>query len=81
MESIDVCPSTLAEGFDTYSPATCKLLFDGKAVSHILPFDSPNNENADTGEYARHVLNMNIFPIRITGAINTLLFIDTLPCH
>lgn len=55
MESINVCPSTLAEGFDTYSPAALKLLFDGKDVSHILPFDSPNNENADTEEYARHV--------------------------
>ena len=44
MESINVCPSTLAEGFDTYSPAARKLLFDGKEVSHILPFDSPNNE-------------------------------------
>ena len=55
MEAINVCPSTLAEGFDTYSPAARKLLFDGKEVSHILPFDSPNNENADTEEYARHV--------------------------
>lgn len=55
METIKVCPSTLAEGFDTYSPAARKMLFDGKEVSHILPFDSPNNENADTEEYARHV--------------------------
>lgn len=55
MVRLSVCPSTLAEGFDTYSPAACKLLFDGKEVSHVLPFDSPNSENADTEEYARHV--------------------------
>ena len=55
METLNVCPSTLAEGFDTYSPTARKLLFDGKEVSHILPFDSPNNENADAEEYARHV--------------------------
>ena len=55
METLNVCPSTLAEGFDTYSPAACKLLFDGKEVSHILGFDSPNNESADKEEYARHV--------------------------
>ena len=55
METISVCPSTLAEGFDTYTPAARKLLFDGREVSHILPFDSPNNESADTVEYARHV--------------------------
>ena len=55
MEKINVCPSTLAKGFDTYSTVARKLLFDGKEVSHILPFDSPNNESADTEEYARHV--------------------------
>ena len=55
METLNVCPSTLAEGFDTYSPTARKQLFDGKAVSHVLPFDSPNNESADTEEYVRHV--------------------------
>ena len=55
METLNVCPSTLAEGFNTYSPAARKQLFDGKEVSHILGFDSPNNEGADTEEYARHV--------------------------
>ena len=55
METLNVCPSTLAEGFDTYSPTARKLLFDGKVVSHILGFDSPNNESADKEEYARHV--------------------------
>ena len=55
MEILNVCPSTLAEGFDTYSPVARKLLFDGRAVSHVLPFDSPNNESADTEEYVRHV--------------------------
>lgn len=55
METLHVCPSTLAEGFETYSPAARKMLFDGQEVSHILPFDSPNNEDADMEEYARHV--------------------------
>ncbi|MBO4612929.1 MAG: HipA domain-containing protein [Bacteroidaceae bacterium] len=55
METLNVCPSTLAEGFDTYSPSARKQLFDGKEVPHILPFDSPNNEGADNEEYARHV--------------------------
>ena len=55
METLNVCPSTLAEGFDTYSPAACRQLFDGRVVSHILPFDSPNHESSDTEEYVRHV--------------------------
>ena len=34
--TIDYCPSTLAEGFHTYSPTAIKQLFDGHSVSHIL---------------------------------------------
>ena len=55
MEELNICPSTLAEGFRTYSPAAIKLLFDGRQVSHILPFSSPNNEEAENEEYAKHV--------------------------
>lgn len=55
MEELNICPSTLVEGFQTYSPAAVKLLFDGNSVSHILPFRSPNNEEAENEEYAKHV--------------------------
>ena len=55
MEELNICPSTLVEGFQTYSPAAVKLLFDGNPVSHILPFSSPNNEEAENVEYAKHV--------------------------
>lgn len=55
MTELNVCPSTLQEGFTTYSPDALKTLFDGKKVSHILDFDSPNNESADYREYAQNV--------------------------
>lgn len=32
------CPGTLSEGFNTYSPDCLHSLFDGKHVSHILPY-------------------------------------------
>jgi len=35
-------PGTLATGFATYSPLTLRRLFGGKAVSHILPYSSPD---------------------------------------
>jgi serine/threonine-protein kinase HipA len=41
MRTILVCPSNLSEGYNTYSPAAVKKLFDGKQVSHIFPTDSP----------------------------------------
>ena len=39
MMIIDYCPSTLAEGFHTYSPSAIKQLFDGQSVSHFLNED------------------------------------------
>lgn len=55
MEALNICPSTLQEGFSTYSPAARKLLFDGRDVSHILDFDSPNNDEADNEEFLKNV--------------------------
>lgn len=43
------CPGTIAEGFDSYSRTALKRVFNGKQVSHILSFDSPNfNTGTDT---------------------------------
>lgn len=36
MKDINNCPSTLMEGFKTYSPKAVKSLWDGKKVNHIL---------------------------------------------
>ena len=55
MIEVNVCPSTLQQGFDTYSPAARKQLFDGKKVSFILDFDSPNNDSADNESYLKNV--------------------------
>lgn len=43
--SIEVCPGTLAAGFSTYSRACLNRVFQGRAVSHILPYDSPSSNN------------------------------------
>ena len=55
MIDLHVCPSTLQEGFTTYSPAAIRQLFDGQTVSHVLDFDSPNNDSADNEAYLRNV--------------------------
>ena len=39
MKELNHCPSTLADGFSTYSPTACKKLFDGQNVSHLLDFE------------------------------------------
>ena len=40
MIDINVCPSTLKEGFSTFSPYAKKHFLGGKTVSHILPYES-----------------------------------------
>ena len=52
---LNVCPSILQEGFATYSPAARKILFDGRPISHLLDFDSPNNDSADNEDYLKNV--------------------------
>ena len=46
---IRYCPGTLAEGFTTYSRTCLKRVFQGKAVHHVLPYDSPAS-NPETDE-------------------------------
>jgi len=48
MREITNCPSTLARGYDTYSPAALKNLFDNRKISHILPYEpiEKNEEDA-----------------------------------
>lgn len=47
LPEIKYCPGTLAEGFDTYSRTCLNRVFQGKKVSHFLPYDSPAS-NAET---------------------------------
>ncbi|HSC39481.1 MAG TPA: HipA domain-containing protein, partial [Chitinophagaceae bacterium] len=48
---IKYCPGTLAEGYDTYSPAFLRRMFGSKKVSHILPYDPPQKNEADDEKF------------------------------
>ena len=45
------CPGTLSEGFDTYSQACLRKLFNGKKVSHILPYNPPTLSEEDAEKF------------------------------
>lgn len=47
MKEITCCPSTLANGYHTYSPYALKTLFDKQAVSHLLPYESIEKNDDD----------------------------------
>ena len=63
------CPSTLKEGYSTYSPEACRKLFGGKQVSHILDFDSPNNDDADSTDYAEHIGRISLSGVQPKGSL------------
>jgi serine/threonine-protein kinase HipA len=43
---IKYCPGTLKEGHSTYSNTAFKRIFNGRKVSHVLPYDSPSSNEA-----------------------------------
>lgn len=53
------CPGTLATGFDTYSPAAIRRVFDKQKVSHILNFSNDDSH--------RLMIDDNIGKISISG--------------
>jgi serine/threonine-protein kinase HipA len=61
------CPSTLQPGHDTYSQPARRLLFNNKKVSHILPFNAPEND-----ETVQEKFRENRKYISISGVQNKL---------
>jgi len=51
LPEIKYCPGTLAEGFDTYSKTCHNKVFNGRAVSHILPYSSPQISEEDAEKF------------------------------
>ena len=49
LPDIQYCPGTLAPGYRTYSRTALVRVFQGKKVSHLLPYDPPAS-NAATDE-------------------------------
>ncbi|MDD6829833.1 MAG: HipA domain-containing protein [Bacteroidales bacterium] len=63
MKTLNICPSTLKDGFCTYSPVAVKALFDGVQVPHIFPGLSPEDEAGRSSEPIK-----NIGRISLSGA-------------
>lgn len=54
------CPGTLANGFSTYSRTCLKRMFQGKAVSHVLPYDSPLGNSASDHQFEQNRKRISI---------------------
>ena len=71
MISLHHCPSTLAEGYNTYSPKALKLLFDGKKVSHIFPTVSPLSNSLEAKEVYDQVGRISLSGVQSKLAVIT----------
>ncbi|RHL05210.1 MULTISPECIES: type II toxin-antitoxin system HipA family toxin [Bacteroides] len=60
MMKLTHCPSTLVEGYETYSPVALRNLFAGKKVSHILPYDSPEKNEEDNEKFIENIEHISI---------------------
>lgn len=54
------CPGTLAEGFNTYSNACLRRVFQGRKVNHILPHAPPQSNEEDAEKFIENRKRISI---------------------
>jgi serine/threonine-protein kinase HipA len=59
MEIIN-CPGLLSEGFSKYSPLFLRRMFNGKKVSHVLPYNAPEVDEADQKKFMQNQKRISI---------------------
>lgn len=64
LPEIKYCPGTLANGFDTYSKTCLNKVFNGRKVSHILPYDSPRVSEEDAKKFLENRKRISISGIQ-----------------
>ena len=70
MIEIKFCPSTLVEGYDTYSPQAVKRLFDGKRVSPFLDFNINELKQSDAIVRAMQRISVSGVQEKFSGIID-----------
>lgn len=57
---IQYCPGFLTEGYHTYSPGFLRWMFNGKKVSHVLPYESAQVSEADLERFIENRKHISI---------------------
>lgn len=60
MKELKVCPSTLQNGYSTYSPTAIRELFNGQIVSHIFADPRPNTETEEANEAIKSIVRISL---------------------
>jgi len=58
--TLKYCPSTLAEGFNSYSRTALNRVFNGRKVSHILPYHSPTADEHSSEMFEENRIRLSI---------------------
>ncbi len=54
------CPGLLLEGFTEYSPLFLRRMFNGRKVSHILPYNAPELDEEDQKKFMQNQKRISI---------------------
>ena len=54
------CPGLLLKGFSKYSPLFLRRMFNGKKVSHVLPYNSPEVDEEDQQKFMQNQKRISI---------------------
>ena len=60
LSEIKYCPGTLSEGYNTYSTACLRRIFQGRQVSHILPYAPPQSNDEDAEKFIENRKRISI---------------------
>ena len=60
MTEIKYCPGLLLDGHSGYSPLFLRRMFDGRKVSHILPYNAPEMDEEDQKKFIQNRKRISI---------------------
>jgi serine/threonine-protein kinase HipA len=60
LSELKYCPGTLAEGFNTYSPGCLRNMFNAKKVSHVLPYEPPQQNDKVAEQFIENRKRLSI---------------------
>ncbi len=69
LEKLNICPGTLAVGFNTYSPIALRRVFDNKRVSHILRYNSPKADDDDAEKFIENRERISISGVQLKSSM------------
>lgn len=58
--NLQYCPGTLAEGYNSYSPVCLRKMFNGKNVSHFLPYANPQKQEETSIQFMENRSRISI---------------------